>query len=350
MSGSSSALPSTVPGAAHWNIVGHAWAVDLLRQHVAQGSSRHAYLLAGPPGVGRRTLALRFAQALNCTQPLGPGLPCGKCRDCAQIEAMKHPDLTAVEADAEGGTLKVEQIREARRTLTLKPYQADHRVALFLRFHEANDSAANALLKTLEEAPSYAVLILTADSAEGLLPTIVSRCEVVRLQPLALETVTDFLKEQGAAEDQARLLSHISGGRPGFALNLLREPAALAFRDEKLSDLQALLTTTRAHRFAYAEKLGRDKAGMRRVLELWLSFWRDVLLRAAGAATPLTNVDRVLEIESLARRMKPSEARRLVAGLDRALERLEASVNARLLAEVLVLDLPGFGSGGTAHA
>jgi len=150
----------------NWNLIGHEWAVDMLKKHVVHGTTRHAYLLAGPPGIGRRTLALRFAQALNCLTPSAPGIPCGECRNCKQIAAMQHPDLTIVQADTEGGTLKVDQIRDARRLLTFKPYAANYRVALFLRFQEANDSAANALLKTLEEAPSYAVLILTADNPE----------------------------------------------------------------------------------------------------------------------------------------------------------------------------------------
>lgn len=168
----------------NWNLIGHEWAVDMLKKHVSTGTTRHAYLFAGPPGLGRRTLALRFAQALNCQTPLEAGIPCGHCRDCKQIEAMQHADLTVVQAESESGTLKVDQIREARRSLTLKPYQANYRVALFLRFQEANDNAANALLKTLEEAPSYAVLILTADNPEQLLPTIVSRCEVLRLRQI----------------------------------------------------------------------------------------------------------------------------------------------------------------------
>ncbi len=323
-----------------WNLLGHTWAVDMLRRHAAREAARHAYLITGPRGVGRRTLALRFAQALNCSQPVAPGSPCTICRDCKQIEAMQHPDLTVIQADAEGGTLKVEEIREARRTLTLKPYQSKYRVVLFLRFQEANDSAANALLKTLEEAPSYAVLILTADDPAGLLPTIVSRCEVVRLQALPLETVEAFLRQQGAKAEDARLLSHISGGRPGYALRLLRDPSALSFREEKLGDLQSLLPAARVDKFAYAEKLARDRDTMRSVLLLWLSFWHDVLLRAGGASTPLSNIDRTQEIESLAARVPFPEAHRVVSDLERALQRLEDNINARLLAEVILLDWP----------
>ncbi len=324
----------------NWGLLGHEWAVDMLRQHVTRDATRHAYLFAGPPGVGRRTLALRLAQALNCTQPVEPGVPCGQCRDCKQIEAMRHPDLTVIQADSEGGILKVDQVREVRRTLTLKPYQSKYRVALFLRFQEANDNAANALLKTLEEAPSYAVLILTVDNPEQLLPTIVSRCEVVRLRALPLDAVESFLKQHGADVDKARLLSHISGGRPGYALQLLQEPAKLAFRDEKLGDLHSLLSASRVDKFAYAENLAKDKGGMRNVLLIWLSFWRDVFLRAGGASTPLANVDRVEEIESLTERVPLSEARRVVTDLEKSLSRLEANVNARLLAEVLLLDWP----------
>ena len=325
----------------NWNLLGHAWAVDMLRHHAASHSPSHAYIFAGRSGVGRRTLAVRFAQALNCSQQVAPGVPCGGvCQDCRQMEAMRHPDLLVVQAEAEGGKLKVEQVREARRFLNLRPYQSSYRVALFLRFQEANDNAANALLKMLEEAPSYAILILTADSAEGLLPTVASRCEVLRLHPLPLEEVAALLRQRGTDEVHARLISHVSGGRPGLALRLLEDSSALDYRAEKLTELDGLLGATRAQKFAYAERLGKDRRGMRGVLQLWLSFWRDVMWRASGASAPLTNVDREHQIDSLARRVGLPVARRLVSDLDKAIGQLEASVNARLLAEVLLLDWP----------
>jgi DNA polymerase III subunit delta' len=324
----------------NWELLGHDWAVAMLREQVAQGVTRQAYLFAGAPGLGRRTLALRLAQALNCTQPLGRGVPCGECRDCKQIDAMQHPDLAVIQADSEGGTLRVDQVRELRRTLMFKPYQSKNKVAVFLRFQEANDNAANALLKTLEEAPSYAVLILTADNPEGLPATIVSRCEVLRLRPIPVELIESFLNERGAGQESARLIAHLSGGRPGFALRMLQDPSMLAFRAERLGELHSLLPATRVDKFAYAEKLAKDKDRMRAVILLWLSFWRDVLLRAGGASEPIANIDQSGEIEGLAGRVNLSEARRVVSDLEKALAQLEANINARLVAEVLLLDWP----------
>jgi DNA polymerase-3 subunit delta' len=331
----------------NWGLIGHEWAVQMLNQHLTHDSVRHAYLFSGPPGVGRRTLALRLVQALNCPQPIAAGEPCGKCKTCQQIERMQYTDLAVIQAEKEGGTLKVDQIRAVRQSLVLTPYQGKYRVALFLRFQEANDNAANALLKTLEEAPAHAILILTADAPEQLLPTIVSRCEVLRLRPLPIKTVEDCLKERGTDETTARLLAHISGGRPGYALRLMQDKEMLEFRKDRLDDLQRLLKSSRRERFAYADKLTSRKKKetetderFRDTLLVWLSFWRDVMLRASGADAPLANVDRAAEIDALAEKLSLAELHRLVDATEKAIDKLERNVNARLLAEVLLLDWP----------
>lgn len=324
----------------NWNMIGHSWAVDLLRRHVANGEARHAYLFSGPPGLGRRTLAVHLAQALNCTNPPAPGEFCGQCRDCRQTAAMQHPDMAVVQAENEGGTLKVDQVRAVQHSLSLKPYQSKYRVALFLRFQEANDNAANALLKTLEEAPAHAILLLTADTPESLLPTIISRCEILRLRPLRVEEVESMLTDKGVDSERARLLAHISGGRPGYANRLLEDSSLLETRAERLNDLQSLLKSTRVKKFSYADKLSKDKDGMRQAITFWLSYWRDVLLKASHASVSITNVDYSAEIESLASRLTLPAVRRTVSDLELALDRMDRNVNPRLLAEVLLMDWP----------
>ena len=329
---------------SNWDMIGHGWAVELLRGQVARGQARHAYLFCGPAGVGRRTLALRLAQMLNCTGVKNirniEGEPCGECRECKQIEDMRHPDLAIIQADDEGGVLKVEQIRELRRVLALKPYQSRFRVAMILRFQEATDSAANALLKTLEEAPAHAILILTAEQSELLLPTITSRCEVLNLRPLALPSVESALIKRGKDPESARLIAHLSGGRPGFAFRMAADEHILTDRLKILNELEQLLEATRLEKFSFADQLAKDRGSMRQTLLIWLSYWRDVLLMASGSELSVTNIDRKDEIERLALKLKLPGTRRLVNQLVSALEQVDRNVNSRLIAEVLLLDWP----------
>ena len=325
----------------NWNMLGHEWAVELLQGHLTNERARHAYLITGPQGVGRRTLAIRLSQTLNCTEPFAPGVPCGGCRSCTLIERMQHPDLSVVEAEQIGGILKVDQIRELQRSLSLAPYESDHKIALLLRFEEANPNAANALLKTLEEPPPKVVMLITASDVDALLPTIVSRCEVIRLRPLRIEQVADGLqKKWGLPSDEAVLLAHLSGGRPGYAYSLSQHPEMLEQRQKQLDDLQQLLSSSRVARFAYAEDLVKDKLVLQSTLKTWLSLWRDVMLSTAGSSTPVTNIDRQDQIHQISHGIQLKTAHKMVIGLEKTQSRLARYTNPRLTLEVLMLDLP----------
>ena len=324
-----------------WNLIGNAWAADMLQEHIRRQTVRHAYLISGPSGVGRRTLALKFAQALNCLQPPEPGQACGECRICRQTAAMQQADLSVVQVAEDASAVKIEQIREVQRSLSLAPYEARLRVALLLNFDRATIAAQNALLKTLEEAPERAILILTASDPENLLATIVSRCEVLRLRPLAPADLAAVLQTHSAAvADSALRYACLSGGRPGLALTYLQNPDLLAERTQWLDNLVDCLPANRLTRFKLAEVYSKDKDTLRQILAAWLVYWRDIMLAAAGANTPLTNVDRQEEIRALAARCGFTQACNMVQRLDATLENLDANLNARLLLEVLLLDMP----------
>jgi DNA polymerase-3 subunit delta' len=155
-----------------------------------------------------------------------------------------------------------------------------------------------------------------------------------------VDQVQKELESRGVEGDRAKLLAHISGGRFGYAQRLIEDASLLGSREERLNDLQSLISASRVEKFAYADKLARDKESMRQAILIWLSYWRDVMLRTAHASTPLVNVDRNVEIEDLAQRLDLSIARRVVSSLEQVLEKMERNVNSRLLAEVLLLDLP----------
>jgi DNA polymerase-3 subunit delta' len=333
-----------------WDILGHEWAADLLAAHAAAGQERHAYLFAGPAGIGRRTLALRFAQALNCPQPAAPGQPCRTCNTCQRIEKMQHADLLVVQADQEGGVLKVDQIRTLLHHLSLAPYAARYKIGLLLRFQEAHPSAANALLKTLEEPTSRVILLLTADSPEALLPTIVSRCEVLRLRPMPVERLKEHLQvSRGLDPVQAARLAHLAGGRPGRAVQLIGSPQLVARHQELVREGLRLMGESRRSRFTAAAKAAEDRETLRQALLAWSSLWRDVLLCAAQAESPalqenggmaLTNLDEEVSIRQAASRIGLEAARRGLQALEKARQLQEANANPRLLAEVTLLDWP----------
>jgi DNA polymerase III subunit delta' len=327
----------------HWNVWGHAWAVQMLQQHIASASVRHAYLFAGVDGIGKRTLALAFAQALNCPEPISPGIPCGKCRVCIQIKEMKYVDLTIAQADSIGGTLKVDQVRALQHRISLTAVEAQRKVAILLRFHEANQNAQNALLKTLEEAPGNTVLILTAQAAESLLPTIVSRCEVLRLRPMRLIEATDTLHEHWQlSHEEAERMTHLSGGRLGFALRLRNQPEMHEQYREWLDDLEHLLKAPRRERFRYSEKVSRasDREGLRSMLMVWLSYWRDIFLFTADGNAALQNCDRLEVLKKVGEQVGYDMALSCIRGIDQALEQVDANVNQRLLLDTLLLDWP----------
>ncbi|GAB4574215.1 MAG: DNA polymerase III subunit delta' [Anaerolineae bacterium] len=329
---------------ANWGIVGHEWAVAHMQKTLLHGRVRHAYLFAGPEGIGKTTLARVFAARLNCLHEDEAARPCGECRACQKIASGNHPDVSLIEAEQVGGTLKIEQVRELMHMLSLRPYEGRYRVGILRRFHEARPQAADALLKTLEEPPSYVVLLLTAENLNLLPRTILSRCQPLRLRPVPVSQVAAALVARwGAEPDRAELLAHLSGGRIGWAMRALTSDDALAFRDVALDDLEHILREGRVGRFQRAEALAspKRKAELRETLVLWQSFWRDVVLVISESRVPPVNKDRRALINTLARELTLDEAQAALKATRACLDDLGKNVNARLAVEVMLLDYPG---------
>lgn len=317
-------------------VVGHRWAIELLHRQIERGHMPQALLMAGPQHVGKSTLARYLAQSLNCQ---GTARPCGRCVSCRKIVSGNHPDVRIFDQDDE--PIKIEQVRELQRELALSPHESPFRVALLCNFERATTSAANALLKTLEEPAGPAVLILTATDPGKLLPTIVSRCQLLTLRPLPQPEILAALQTRWQAPpEQAELLAQLAAGRLGWAVRALADNDFLARREQHLQELLKLLRQSRAERLAYAQQLSRDLNTIKELLALWLTIWRDLLLVQSGSQARLVNLDWQQALAQLASQVQLSQTIATVVRVRQALKNLEHNVNPRLNLELVLLKLP----------
>lgn len=360
--------------ASGWPVVGHAAAVRLLQHGLTGGHLAHAYLLLGPPNIGKTSLALAFAQALLCEDATAraEGRACGVCPGCRKARERSHPDLRVIEPDgaaddepstAEGSDappaaksgskrkvasraqVKIETVRDLQRDLALRPYQAARRVVVMTQADALNEAAENALLKTLEEPPPYALLILTAEDTEHLLPTTVSRCQQVQLALVPAPQVADALIERGVEASEAQRLARLSGGRIGWAITAARDPALLQRRTAALDHVPRALAASRAERLTIAEELAKRPDALPDLLAHWQAWWRDALLTQAGCDPWVLSVDQSPALRQAASRHTTADLAAALRATRQAADELERNANPRLSLEVLLLSWPQAGQG-----
>ena len=336
-----------------WRTIGHEKAVSILDRSLREERLAHGYLLFGPSNIGKTTLAVELAQAVNC---LGSDRPCGQCTQCTRIAQGKHADVQMISTDAAPSDRRgrarteigIDQIREMQRAAALKPFEGRCRVFVIEGVERLSDEAANSLLKTLEEPPNEVMLILTTDREPDELPqTIVSRCQIVGMRPLPTSSVTKHLEERwevgpARAEEMARL----SRGRIGWAINAVENPDLLEPREQRLEALLEMLGAELYERFSYAAKLAslfsRDREAVREEMELWLSLTRDMLVLKEGSRQLVVNLSVLDELHEMSAGVSSASLLEATKAVDDTWKRLTQNANPRLSLEVLMLNLPAF--------
>ena len=290
-----------------------------LRGALAKGRVSHFYLISGPEGSGKHTLARLLAAAMVCKSA---DRPCGSCPACRKALANNHPDIITVD-DPERKTVPVNLIRDTIADMYIRPNEADKKIYLLPRGQDMEIPSQNALLKILEEPPAYGVFLLLTTKAEKMLPTVRSRCTELQLRPVAEQTLLPWLTQKFPDAPRQTLLAAItrSGGYPGQAAALVEAGADIAPQTAEF--LQAFSVHSNfglLKVLAALEKTPRDQVIA--LLEQWAACLEGALVHRIGgnAVTP--------QAQQLSAAVQPRELMQAIADLQKAIEYLQCNVSA----------------------
>jgi DNA polymerase-3 subunit delta' len=371
---------------------GHPAATAAVERMIRVGAP-HALLVIGPRSVGKTTLALDLAAGLLCHADDPAARPCGTCRSCRLVDAGEHQDLHRLAPEGPGRQVRIGDpedpepgtVRHLVRELARLPVEGTRRVAVVEGADRLNEDAQNALLKTLEEPPAGATLVLCADEPERLLPTVRSRSAVLRLGPVAVRAMEELLAEHGVGPPQSGRLARLADGRPGRALALAAAPEAVAAREELARSLLDLVDVGIADRLVAGRALLLRAADLARaddavgegpaasppaepegapdgaagadakpargtpaerrlaawaLLGAWTAVARDLAVAAAGSPGAVRDIALLDDLAAVAPRVASASVVAFLGRLVRAAELLEANANPELLVDVLVVAWP----------
>jgi DNA polymerase-3 subunit delta' len=354
----------------NWDLIGHFSAIRILDSAVSSGRLSHAYLITGPKQVGRFTLAKQLAMAANCEST--NEAPCGNCSQCDRVERGLHADVRMIdrhtpirgvgggeastpEKDASRARLSIEHIRDLQRDGHVSPFEGKRHVFIIedaetLKFNDGiTTPTANALLKTLEEPTETSMLILVAPDCGAVPETVASRCQWIQLRPVPIDQIQDGLvSKYSASPEDAEMYARLSNGRPGRAIELFEDPAAVGHYDQMVQRIIDASTSSLEGRFRYARELSgqfrKDKSAVEAELEVWSSVWRDAMLAKHGVKDGAVHVNWQDQLADLAAACELNQIVDVIEGSRSAISALRANAAPQLVLEVMMLNLPSINS------
>ncbi|UCD79547.1 MAG: DNA polymerase III subunit delta' [Desulfobacterales bacterium] len=340
------------------SIIGQDRPKRILSAFLQHGSIPHALLFTGIEGLGKESAAVAFAMACNCAEkssrftPEGNdsrtsdhpeidawsplGLPCGACKSCRKIESDYHPDI--IRLQPAGSFIKIDQIRALCQTLTMKPYEAKVRVVIIPKAQTMNPAAANALLKVLEEPPFRTVLILIAPHTSDLLPTIVSRCQQIRFNPISRKNlVTALVRQHSVDSKDAQIIATMAGGSLSRAVQM-HQTNWINRRNWLICELEAISAGSANRLLAFGDQLAKNKENLPEALEVVKSWLRDLAV-AKFYPDNLINHDLTAELQRTSQHATLPSLLSKFEAIQSTQNAIKAGTNVRLAIESMVLKL-----------
>lgn len=321
------------------DILGHEQIKEHFRNAVQMGKVSHAYILSGEAGMGRKSLANAFALNLLCEKGLTD--PCMQCHACKQVLSGSHPDLIYVTHE-KPASIGVDDIREQiNNTIMVRPYSSYHKIYIVDEAEKMTVQAQNALLKTIEEPPAYAVILLLTTNPDAFLPTILSRCVQLKLKPLTDVVVKEYLIQSiGVEESQAEIYAAFARGNLGKAIHLAESEDFKLMYDEILHMLKHLKDADISELLDYIHKLKEENLDIQGCLDFMQMWYRDVLMyKTTKDINLLIFKDEFSAIKAMSTVSGYEGLEKILEAIDKARIRLEANVNMELVMELMLLTM-----------
>lgn len=325
------------------DIIGQEAAIRILQDELLSTRIHHAYLFMGKEGVGKKSLALQFARALNCSEEEADS--CGCCLSCRKIIHSNHPDVRMVEIE-EGNSIGIDQVRELQRDIAFKPYESSRKIYIVDGADQMTPEAANSLLKTLEEPPDYAVIILLAEELDKLLPTVISRCQQLYLTEIPRDMIKEVILKKGLEDEKADLVSRLAEGSLGRALEIIEDEEFLSLRAQLFDFLYKLPGSDSLEIIEQADSLAgllpgseKDRETGFPLFDLILNWYRDIILYNQGAQEQIVNCDYLERIKSQSKIYNIKELLAIINQVNHTISQIKSNVKKDLALEVLFLKI-----------
>ena len=316
-------------------IKGQARAIKILQKEIATSSLSGAYLFVGPTGVGKALTALTFTKILNCKSDQLDS--CDRCSSCRKIDHLNHPDVRVI--IPEEGSIKIEQIRDLKRQTGYKLFEGKKKVWIIKEADKLTLEAANSLLKILEEPPPDTVFILISKTQERLLPTILSRCEIIRFFPLSSEALDSIIADYLPPDSRkADLIKKLARGRVGEVLSLIKDENILKTREVVLDILSKKMSLEDIFQWVSKCK-DYGTTELERILDIIIFWFGDLLILKQGISRRVVNYDRMEELKSEKETYCYGAIKEAIETVERTKGYLKCNVNRSLALEAMWLKL-----------